>query len=107
MRKNLTQTIKNYGLVTVGCLLFAAGVAFFLDPNELASGGVSGIAIILGGLTDILPTGTWVILFNIPIMIAGVWKLGAKILLPTFYAITISSLSMNLFEKPRVFARGF
>ncbi|MBQ4316643.1 MAG: YitT family protein [Clostridia bacterium] len=98
MRKNLTQTIKNYGLVTVGCLLFAAGVAFFLDPNELASGGVSGIAIILGGLTDILPTGTWVILFNIPIMIAGVWKLGAKILLPTFYAITISSLSMNLFE---------
>ncbi|MBO5869735.1 MAG: YitT family protein [Clostridia bacterium] len=99
MKKNLTQTIKNYGLITIGCLLFAAGVSLFLDPNELASGGVSGIAIILGGITDILPTGTWVILFNIPIMIAGVWKLGAKILVPTFYAIAISSLSMNLFEE--------
>lgn len=99
MKKNLTQTIKNYGLITIGCLLFAAGVSLFLGPNELASGGVSGIAIILGGITDILPTGTWVILFNIPIMLAGVWKLGAKILVPTFYAVTISSLFMNLLEE--------
>ena len=99
MNKTLIPTIKNFGLVTVGCLLFAAGVALFLDPNELASGGVSGIAIIIGGLTDVLPTGTWVILFNIPIMIAGVWKLGVRILLPTFYAVTISSLFMNLLEE--------
>ncbi len=98
MKRTLLQTLKNYGIVTVGSILFAAGVALFLDPNELASGGISGIAIILGGITDILPTGTWVIIFNIPIMIAGVWKLGAKILLPTFYSLGLSSLAMNLFE---------
>ena len=99
MNKTLIPSLKKYALVTIGALLFAAGVSLFLDPNNRASGGVSGIAIIIGGLTDILPTGTWVILFNIPIMIAGVWKLGVKILLPTFYAITISSLSMNLLEE--------
>lgn len=98
MKKTLSQTLKNYGIITVGSILFAAGVALFLDPNDLASGGISGIAIILGGITDILPTGTWVAIFNIPIMIAGVWKLGAKILLPTFYSLALSSLAMNFFE---------
>jgi uncharacterized membrane-anchored protein YitT (DUF2179 family) len=40
----------------------------------------------------------WVIIFNVPIMIAGVWKLGARILLPTFYALAVSSGMMTLLE---------
>lgn len=90
--------MKNYALATVGSILYAAGVSLFLGPNELASGGVSGIAIILGSIIDLLPTGTWVVLLNIPILIAGVWKLGAKILVPTFYSLAVSALSMNIFE---------
>ena len=85
MKKSVITTIKKYLLITFGSILYAAGVALFLDPNQLASGGVSGIAIIIGSVVDVLPTGTWVIILNIPIMIAGVWKLGGKILLPTFY----------------------
>lgn len=98
MNKNLLRILKNYSLVTIGSILYAAGVSLFLGPNELASGGVSGIAIIINSVFDILPTGAWVIIFNIPIMIAGVWKLGAKILLPTFYALALSSGVMTLLE---------
>ena len=94
----LPRTFKNYILTTVGCILYAAGVSLFLDPNELASGGVSGIAIIIGSIIDIIPTGAWVVILNVPIMIAGVWKLGAKILLPTFYALAVSSGAMMFFE---------
>ena len=96
--KKFSITFKNYSLITVGCLLFAAGVTLFLEPNKLASGGVSGIAIILNSFIDFIPVGMWVIIFNIPIMIAGVWKLGAKILLPTFYALVVSSGMMTLLE---------
>ena len=96
--KKFSITFKNYSLITVGCLLFAAGVTLFLEPNKLASGGVSGIAIILNSFIDFIPVGMWVIIFNVPIMIAGVWKLGVKILLPTFYALVVSSGMMTLLE---------
>ncbi|MBR4279061.1 MAG: YitT family protein, partial [Clostridia bacterium] len=102
MLKKVPITIKNYILVTIGSLMYAVGVSLFLDPADLASGGVSGIAIIISSITDLLPTGAWVVILNIPIMIAGVWKLGAKILLPTFYALGISSGAMTLFETLNV-----
>ncbi len=98
MLKKIPRALKNYILVTIGCVLYAAGVSLFLAPSELASGGVSGIAIIINSIIDFLPTGTWVVILNVPIMIAGVWKLGAKILLPTFYALGVSAVAMTLFE---------
>jgi len=99
MKKAIPQSVINFISYTIGSIIFAAGVALFLDPNDLAPGGISGIAIIIGGITDILPTGTWVIIFNIPIIIAGVWKLGVKILLPTLFSLGLSSLAMNIFEE--------
>ncbi len=98
MTKSLPQTLKNYAIISFGSILFSVGISLFLDPNELAPGGVSGIAIILGGITDIFSTGTWVMIFNIPIMLVGAWKLGAKILLPTFFSLAACTLSMNLLE---------
>lgn len=98
MTKSLSITLKKYALVTLGSILYAAGVTLFLDPNELASGGVSGIAIIVSNFIDIFPVGVWIVLINVPIMIAGVIKLGWKILLPTFYALAVSSGAMTLFE---------
>lgn len=96
--KALPNVVKNYIQVFIGSLFFAAGVALFLAPNSLASGGVSGIAIIIAHYIDVIPVGTWVIIFNIPIMIAGVWKLGFKILVPTIYALAVSTIFMNIFE---------
>lgn len=98
MTKSLSITLKKYALVTLGSILYAAGVTLFLDPNELASGGVSGIAIIVSNFIDVFPVGVWIVLINVPIMIAGVIKLGWKILLPTFYALVVSSGAMTLFE---------
>lgn len=98
MTKSLSITLKKYALVTLGSILYAAGVTLFLDPNELASGGVSGIAIIVSSFIDVFPVGVWIVLINVPIMIAGVIKLGWKILLPTFYALVVSSGAMTLFE---------
>ncbi|MBR5859160.1 MAG: YitT family protein [Clostridia bacterium] len=98
MKKGLTRILKNYTEITIGALLYAAGIALFLDPNELASGGVSGISIIINSFFSAIPTGTWVVILNIPIIILGVWKLGARILVPTFYALIVSSGAMTLFE---------
>lgn len=98
MLKTIPHIVRNYASVTLGSILFAAGVSLFLDPNELASGGVSGIAIIINRLFESIPTGTWVVIMNIPIMIAGVWKFGFKIFIPTIYSLVVSSTTMNLLQ---------
>ncbi len=98
MNKKLLSVIKNYLLMALGCIFYAAGVSLFLAPADLASGGVSGISIIISYFIDILPVGLWVLILNIPIMLVGIWKLGIKILLPTVFSVAFSSLAMSLLE---------
>ena len=40
------RILKNILLMSAGSVLYAVGIALFLDPNQLAPGGVVGIAII-------------------------------------------------------------
>lgn len=96
--KSIPLWLKKYLQIIVGAFLFASGVALFLAPNSLASGGVSGMSIIVGHFIKGIPIGTWVIIINIPILLTGVWKLGFKILVPTFVALTISTVTMNLLQ---------
>ena len=44
------RLLGKYGLITIGAAVYAAAVALFLDPNQLAPGGVVGISVILNRL---------------------------------------------------------
>ncbi len=88
------QFIK-YPVILAASLLYAAAIALFLDPNQLAPGGVSGIAIIVNRLTR-LPTGTLILLMNVPLLALGMWKLGWKFVLSTLVAVVSSSVFTDL-----------
>ena len=94
-KKTTRQRIKDYLVITFASAVYAVAVSLFLDPNSLAPGGVTGIAIILNRLTG-LETGTWVLFINIPIIVLGTWKLGWRFILSTGYCTLISSLFINL-----------
>lgn len=94
-KKTVKQRIKDYVVITFASMVYAVAVSLFLDPNSLAPGGVTGIAIILNRLTG-LETGTWVLFINIPIIALGTWKLGWRFILSTGYCTLISSLFINL-----------
>ena len=98
MLQHFTVFAKKYLIITFGALIYAAGIAIFLDPNLLAPGGVTGIAIIISHVSHI-PTGTIALAINIPLMLFGLWKFGRKFFISTFYASTISSLFINLINK--------
>lgn len=70
----------------------------FLDPNNLAPGGLTGAAVIL---TRIIPItlGTLIVIMNIPIMILGAWKFGTRFTLSTLYTLVVSSAFMEIFER--------
>ena len=94
MKKRLHPVLQYVGII-LASLLYAAAIALFLDPNQLAPGGVSGIAIILNRLCG-LPTGTLILLMNIPLLALGMWKLGWKFVLSTVVAVAASSVFTDL-----------
>lgn len=71
----IKNTILEYVLVIAGAAVVAIGFNLFLFPNQVASGGVSGISTILHGLFG-WNAGLVQYAFNIPLFIAGVVILG-------------------------------
>ena len=94
MKKQLNPVLR-YGCIILASLIYAAAIALFLDPNQLAPGGVSGIAIILNRLLHV-PTGTLILLMNVPLLALGMWKLGWKFVLSTVVAVAASSVFTDL-----------
>ncbi len=94
-KKTLKRRIGDYVILTIAAIIYAVSVSLFLDPNSLAPGGVTGIAIILNRITG-LETGTWMLLINIPIMVLGAWKFGMRFILSTVYCTALISFFTNL-----------
>ena len=92
------KILKQYAIITVGCILFALGIALFLDANKVASGGVSGIAIILSHITPFDRTGVWIIILNVPLLILGAVSFGRNFTISTVYSTVLSSLFVELFN---------
>ncbi|WP_079914269.1 YitT family protein [Paenibacillus sp. 32352] len=71
------QRVMEYVLLLLGSLLIAISFNMFLSPNQVASGGVSGISIIVNSLFGIEPAITqWAL--NIPLFLLGTWALGGQ-----------------------------
>ncbi|MCI9142711.1 MAG: YitT family protein [Lachnospiraceae bacterium] len=94
-KKTGKRIIADYLMMTLASGIYAVAVSLFLDPNSLAPGGVTGIAIILNRITG-LETGTWMFAVNIPILLIGTWKFGWKFILSTLYCTALSSYFTNL-----------
>ncbi|MBQ1846371.1 MAG: YitT family protein [Clostridia bacterium] len=98
-KSKILPLLKKYFYITVGSLVYAASVSLFADPNELAPGGVSGIAIILNHVFGFLSVGMLILIINIPIMVLGMIKFGFRFLISTTYTVVVSSLFMDLMTK--------
>ena len=96
MVKSMWQRrVRDLTLIALAAGIYLGGISLFLDPNNLAPGGVTGIAVILNRLCGI-ETGTLYLLLNIPIVLLGVWKFGWRFIVKTAYAIVLTSLFTNL-----------
>ncbi len=93
--KDIKRKCLNYCMITLAAGIYAAGVSLFLDPNNLAPGGITGIAILINRLTGI-GTGMLILLLNVPLILLGIWKFGWKFILSTFYAIFAISIATDI-----------
>ena len=83
--KKLWQKIDWIAGTVLGSAAFALGFALFLDPNDINTGGVSGLAMVLRQLLGFGSVGTLTMLINIPLFLVGGAKIGKKFFRGVFY----------------------
>ncbi len=102
-KKAVKEFLFKYAAITLGCVVYSLGVALFLDAKEVAAGGVTGIAIVVSYLFDMInfPVNTGIIIFviNIPLLILGFIFFGKNFTLSTLYSTFLSSLFIFLLEE--------
>ena len=89
--------IQIFGTI-IGSIIMAFGVSLFLLPNQLSSGGFSGIATITYYLLKI-PVGTMILMLNIPLFLFGWYRLGKNFFIKSVIGTTSLSIFIDIFDK--------
>ena len=97
-RTGKRNPVKKYMVLLAASLLYGIAVSMFLDPNNIAPGGVTGLAMIANRLIPV-ETGTLILILNIPILCLGLWKFGLRFLISTIYTTLFCSIFTNYFAR--------
>ncbi len=96
-KKVFLNEFKRYVFMIIGCLSYALSLKAFLEPNTITGGGVSGAASLIHLLTH-LPTGLFIAIINVPILILGFKKMGWKFILRCLITTGCLSLATEFWE---------
>lgn len=94
----LRPYLRSYAVITVGAVIYALAFNIFYKPNDIAFGGVTGIAQMLNRLFSILPVGVMIIVINVPLFLLAWRFLGKQMLIGSLYAMVLSSVLLDLFS---------
>lgn len=98
MKNKIYNSIIEIIETLLGAFIIAIAVSLFLLPNELSSGGFSGIATILYYLFN-FPVGTTIIILNAPLFIFATLKIGKRFLLKSLLGTISLSVFIDILEK--------
>lgn len=96
--KKLFGDIRSIAMILAGNTIYAFTVVLFLLPSNLMSSGTTGIALIVNHLTG-LPVSTFVMIFNIVMLIVGFLLLGKKFAMTTIVSSLYYPMILKVLEK--------
>ncbi|MBQ9680086.1 MAG: YitT family protein [Ruminococcus sp.] len=88
--------VRDYLVIFSGACIYALSVDFFTAPNNIAPGGVTGLATMLNHLF-FTPIGAMALIINIPLFIWGGIESGWRFIFRTIIATGAVSLLIDLF----------
>lgn len=92
----IIKYVVRFLVIVVGSAVYAVGFQFFMFPNSIVSGGLSGIAMIINRLIN-LPVGILIMVLNVPLFVVA-WKhFGLDFLLGSLAGVALSSVFLDLF----------
>jgi len=99
MRTNTIFTlIKEYFLIGLGTFILAFGLHFFFFQNKIASGGVTGLALVVNSIFHI-STGFFVAVSNFILFTLAFIVISGQFGIKSIYATVILSVFLSYFEK--------
>lgn len=93
------KTVKEYIFITIGVSLVTLSLEFFLAPNKIAAGGVTGMAIVINNYVPRFPIGLLVLIMNIILLIIGFIAIGNKFGAKTIYSSVMLSGIIWIMDK--------
>lgn len=97
--KDWRKWLREYAWLTAATLLMVAGIYFFKFTNNFSTGGVSGLAVILGRYFDQISPGTFVLVINVLLLILGFIVFGKDFGGKTTYVSLLMSGATWLLER--------
>ena len=96
-KSKIKETIIDLIILSMGSFLYSLSVIIFTSPNNIAPGGLTGIAIVLNHLFT-LPLGITILVLNLPLFLISIRYFGLNFLFKTIYATVISSIFIDTFS---------
>jgi len=90
------KKVIKYLLIMLGALIYAIAFQFFMFPNAIVAGGVTGIAMIINAMTH-WPVGVMIIVMNVPLFLISWRHFGLEYMLASLLGMGLSSVLVDLF----------
>lgn len=86
------------GMIILGNLMYALAVVLFIVPNNLMTGGTTGLALFFYRFACI-PVSLFVSLFNVAMFLIGAWILGRRFAVTTALSTVIYPFMLGVLER--------
>lgn len=94
----IRKTIEEFVMITVGTVIVAAAVFFFMLPSHVSVGSGAALAMVLSNFIP-LSVSTITLIMNIGLLIVGFILVGPEFGIKTVYCSILMPLIMGVFEK--------
>lgn len=95
----MIKSLKDYIIITIGVLLVASGLYFFMMQNNIAAGGISGLAMVLNHYIPWLPVGGMMFIIDGVLFVVAFLVIGPDFGGRTIYSSLLLSSTTFLLEK--------
>jgi uncharacterized membrane-anchored protein YitT (DUF2179 family) len=95
MENRVKDIAVDFVMFFIGACIYAISVDAFTAPNNIAPGGITGIATLLNYSFG-TPIGVMELILNIPIIIWAIIQIGYKLVVKTIISVIFLSVSIDL-----------
>lgn len=88
------RKFRDFFIIALGGVVYGLSVVIFISPNNIAPGGLTGVAVVLNYLFS-LPIGTFILLMNVPLFFIGYKAIGKGFLGKSIFGTVVVSISID------------
>lgn len=92
------RILKDYTLITFGVFIIAIAVYYFMLPDDLVFGSVSGLALVISQMVP-LAMSTVTMILNVALLIVGIILIGKEFGGKTIYTSIMLPVFIRIFEE--------